>query len=588
MVEGLFFLGSKFRTPGTTVNKPVARSTSISSLIIPIAWGGAVYLLIAALLDGRVIENELAVRYLTGHPISRVTSFLFCIGMIALFGHWFNVLRQSRQLARIELSPLEDSEGDQGSTDDRSVAETLIADLENDPPTFRSNEGWKRVYSLLHFIGRSGSTEHLEQELKYESESALERQHQQLSFVKILIWATPMLGFLGTVIGISQALGQLDVGPDNNLQAMMGNLQSNLYVAFDTTALALMLSMVMMFAMFFVERVEQSFLQQVEEHTLNQISQCFAFSAPTANNAETHVRRVGQKLLAATRVAVREQTELWQQSLATAEQAWSRNHADLASETREQLSSVLSDWSRHQTDLASETRTQVSTALSEVLNRFVVDAKTVAKEAEESLGERLGQWQTLLSETTRAIESQQQLNQTQCELLGTLLSELQRHGEAQQQESQAQRDWQAQEVARQLAADQRDQQRLDQWQSSLQDQLIHSRELEQIACQRWDELNAEQMRQQEVQHHRFQQELGLFRETIERLDVAQKIFVSTQAQSFETNHAEEHRAIKDNLIEMVELMQLMKDELVQIQQARLQQSQQQFRLQVAEGTRKSA
>ena len=49
-----------------------------------------------------------------------------------------------------------------------------------------------------------------------------------------------MLGFLGTVIGITQALGDLD--PEelaNSIQTAMDGLLSGLYVAFDTTAVAL-------------------------------------------------------------------------------------------------------------------------------------------------------------------------------------------------------------------------------------------------------------------------------------------------------------------------------------------------------------
>ena len=59
-----------------------------------------------------------------------------------------------------------------------------------------------------------------------------------------------MLGFLGTVVGISGALGGLTVASD--FEAMLSGLRDKLYVAFDTTALALTLSIVLMFAQFIV------------------------------------------------------------------------------------------------------------------------------------------------------------------------------------------------------------------------------------------------------------------------------------------------------------------------------------------------
>lgn len=508
------------------MNKATKQSTSVTSLIIPAAWGGAVYLLLAAMLDGKIIEHELAVRYLTGHPISRVTTLLFCIGMVSLIGTWWNVLRQSRQLPLLALPGADDAFSTHDDGDDRLVATRLLQDLNNKPSKLHQNEAWQRLHHLLWFVQRSGSATQLEEELKHASDMALERQQQQLSFVKILIWATPMLGFLGTVIGISQALGGLNVGADQNLQAMMGNLQSNLYVAFDTTALALLLSMVMMFGMFFVERVEQSFLRQVDEQTLEQLAHCFSSETTEEQGPENHVRRVGQKLLAATRAAVREQTKLWQQSMQAVEDAWSS--------TQERF--------------ATETGSQISTAVADAMNRFVQTAESIADQTEARIGARLDQWQKQVSEVTQAINHQQELNKTQCDLLASLLKQLE---------------------------------------MSYQEQLTAHRELLQHSQQTWRDLASEQARQQEVQHHRFQHELNLFREMIQRLDLAQKAFQDSYTQAFETHHAEEHRLLRDNLVELVEIMQLMKDELVQTQETRAEQSKQQFRLQIAPGTRKA-
>ena len=82
--------------------------------------------------------------------------------------------------------------------------------------------------------------------------------------VRIAIWATPMLGFLGTVIGITQALGDLDpkAAGDELSRAAMEACWPGLYVDFDTTALALTLSMIMMFLQFLMDRVETQLLSR--------------------------------------------------------------------------------------------------------------------------------------------------------------------------------------------------------------------------------------------------------------------------------------------------------------------------------------
>ena len=113
--------------------------------------------------------------------------------------------------------------------------------------------------------------------MKYQADMDATRQHESFALVRILIWATPMLGFLGTVIGITQALGDLDPSElANNIQAAMDKLLAGLYVAFDTTALALTLSIVLMFFQFLVDRLETELLAAVDIHTKHELQGRFS------------------------------------------------------------------------------------------------------------------------------------------------------------------------------------------------------------------------------------------------------------------------------------------------------------------------
>ena len=80
-------------------------------------------------------------------------------------------------------------------------------------------------------------------------------------FPRILAWAIPLLGFVGTVIGISSAIagfsGFLEqAGEIDELKAGIGEVTTGLAVAFDTTFLALLLSVVVMIPLSLVERLE--------------------------------------------------------------------------------------------------------------------------------------------------------------------------------------------------------------------------------------------------------------------------------------------------------------------------------------------
>ena len=72
-----------------------------------------------------------------------------------------------------------------------------------------------------------------------------DRLDSELSMVRYITWAIPSIGFIGTVRGIGAALGQAH-------EAMQGNIAgvtSSLGVAFNSTFVALLISMLVMFFM---------------------------------------------------------------------------------------------------------------------------------------------------------------------------------------------------------------------------------------------------------------------------------------------------------------------------------------------------
>lgn len=89
------------------------------------------------------------------------------------------------------------------------------------------------------------------------------------SFPRILVWAIPLLGFIGTVIGISSAVngfsGFLEQsGEIEQIKQGIGNVTSGLSVAFDTTLLALLLSVLVMIPLVLVEKFESRLLLEVD------------------------------------------------------------------------------------------------------------------------------------------------------------------------------------------------------------------------------------------------------------------------------------------------------------------------------------
>ncbi len=89
------------------------------------------------------------------------------------------------------------------------------------------------------------------------------------AFPRILVWAIPLLGFIGTVLGISNAVngfsGFLESAAEiDTIKQGIGEVTSGLGVAFDTTLLALALSVVVMIPLVLIERFESRLLLAID------------------------------------------------------------------------------------------------------------------------------------------------------------------------------------------------------------------------------------------------------------------------------------------------------------------------------------
>lgn len=84
-------------------------------------------------------------------------------------------------------------------------------------------------------------------------EAQSSRLDSELAMVRYITWAIPSIGFIGTVRGIGAALGQAH-------EAMAGNIAgvtASLGVAFNSTFIALLISMVVMFFMHQLELMQE-------------------------------------------------------------------------------------------------------------------------------------------------------------------------------------------------------------------------------------------------------------------------------------------------------------------------------------------
>ena len=127
----------------------------------------------------------------------------------------------------------------------------------------------KRLLRLLGVWRNTGSSFQLERAADSDVELYELSMSSSFSLPKVLLWAIPLMGFIGTVIGMSQAVGSFDAVLSNadNVDGLKNGLvkvTGGLGTAFDTTFLALVISVILAFPLSVLEKQEDRLLNQID------------------------------------------------------------------------------------------------------------------------------------------------------------------------------------------------------------------------------------------------------------------------------------------------------------------------------------
>src|SRR5262245_8204708 len=177
------------------------------------------------ILQGPGHDTELC-RYVE-HPVEQVEVLLFCCALTALVGKLLGGLRESRALRGQVLPPWS------GETTPASQVAELRQHLNNLPGRVQSSLLGRRIGGVLDFVESRGSATELDDHLRSLADNDANAQDASFSLLRLIIWAIPILGFLGTVVGITGAI--VGVTPETLEQSLSG-VTRGLSTAFDATA----------------------------------------------------------------------------------------------------------------------------------------------------------------------------------------------------------------------------------------------------------------------------------------------------------------------------------------------------------------
>lgn len=126
------------------------------------------------------------------------------------------------------------------------------------------------VRGLEHFRVRNSASE-VASILSSQGEIDATTVASSYTMTKVFIWAIPILGFIGTVIGISSAVGgfsgSLDATDDvAKLKESLNGVTGGLATAFDTTLVALVMSLLVKFPTSSLQKQEEGLLNGIDDY----------------------------------------------------------------------------------------------------------------------------------------------------------------------------------------------------------------------------------------------------------------------------------------------------------------------------------
>lgn len=244
-----------------------ARFTQVNSVLTCL-----LAIVITVLVYGVLVSSPsvLSPIFLDRGPTQYCVVFLSAWSISILMIKW-QKLRLQRQALQISIVPQENTFVLTPATA-HIVSENAYASADH-PDRFMLLNRILVAISNLKNIGRIGDVDEILRSQAEREESMMESSY---ALLRGFIWAVPVLGFIGTVIGLSGAIGNFGVVLDEaaDFQAVtngLRNITADLATAFETTLVALVAALGLQMIVTFVKKSEEDFLDECSEYCLRHI-----------------------------------------------------------------------------------------------------------------------------------------------------------------------------------------------------------------------------------------------------------------------------------------------------------------------------
>jgi biopolymer transport protein ExbB/TolQ len=194
----------------------------------------------------------------------------WCLGI--LLAKWIKTSIQMRALRAVDIVP---RRGDfilsPGTSGDVLRRIKAVAERPKDFLLFR------RIDMALSNLGNIGEVRDVGAVLESQADSDGSSVDSSYTVIRSLIWTIPILGFIGTVVGLSQAIGSFtdvltQTGSDaGSIKSKLGPVVGGLATAFETTLVALVAAVIIQLLSTWVYKREEALLDGITDFTTENV-----------------------------------------------------------------------------------------------------------------------------------------------------------------------------------------------------------------------------------------------------------------------------------------------------------------------------
>ena len=231
------------------------------------------------------MRGTLLYHYTTEHAVEYVIVAVFIWGIIDIALKLLSFPREILSLRQEWLPPRQGREP-------MAQAHVLLDEVRARPRWLLESRVGRRLVAALEYVTERCSAKDYREHLRYLSEQDEDNSHAAYVLIRFVIGVTPVLGFLGTVIHFGTALSGISF---NEMTEKLPVVVGEMGTAFNTTSVALIAAMTMMFSLFVCQRIERNLLRAVDRLVDRELLRRFEFKIRASRPSYRHSHRPTKK-----------------------------------------------------------------------------------------------------------------------------------------------------------------------------------------------------------------------------------------------------------------------------------------------------